>query len=280
MVSVCGDPTEEQWGDLLFAWRVCKHVGSNAIVLAKDLQTVGIGAGQTVARRRRAPRASRRRASTATTSTGAALASDAFFPLRRRPAARARRGRDVDHPAGRLEARRRGRRGGRGGGRGDGLHRPPPLPALGSRAVDLDGTEPRLPPLRRARPRAELRRALGRARPRRRACDARAARRARRRARARRATASSMAHPFSAVPTVHRVRAAGRSWYANCAWDAFGVLAALDVNGRVSSTCADCGTPRRDRGALRARPSTTATSCTSTSPPRTGGTTSSSPEAR
>jgi len=52
-----------------------------------------------------------------------------------------------------------------------------------------------------------------------------------------------MAHPFSAVPTVHRVRAAGARWYANCAWDAFGVLAALDVNGRVSSTCADCGTP-------------------------------------
>jgi len=52
-----------------------------------------------------------------------------------------------------------------------------------------------------------------------------------------------MAHPFSAVPTVLRVRAAGGRWYANCAWDAFGVLAALDVNGRVSSTCADCGTP-------------------------------------
>ena len=38
--------TEEQWGDALFAWRVCKHVGSNAIVLAKELQTIGIGAGQ------------------------------------------------------------------------------------------------------------------------------------------------------------------------------------------------------------------------------------------
>jgi hypothetical protein len=52
-----------------------------------------------------------------------------------------------------------------------------------------------------------------------------------------------MAHPFSALPTVHRVRAAGQRWYANCAWNAFGVLAALGVNGRVSSTCADCGTP-------------------------------------
>src|SRR4051812_10338194 len=39
-------PTEEQWGELLFAWRVCKHVRSNAIVLGKDLATVGVGAGQ------------------------------------------------------------------------------------------------------------------------------------------------------------------------------------------------------------------------------------------
>ena len=46
MQVVAGSVTEEQWGDLLFAWRVCKHVGSNAIVLAKDLQTIGIGAGQ------------------------------------------------------------------------------------------------------------------------------------------------------------------------------------------------------------------------------------------
>jgi hypothetical protein len=50
-----------------------------------------------------------------------------------------------------------------------------------------------------------------------------------------------MANPFSAVPTPHRVRAEGRDWYANCAWDAFGVLAALDVNGHVSSECPDCG---------------------------------------
>ena len=50
-----------------------------------------------------------------------------------------------------------------------------------------------------------------------------------------------MANPFSAVPTPHRVLADGREWYANCAWDAFGVLAALDVDGHVSSTCPDCG---------------------------------------
>ena len=39
-------PTEAEWSELLFAWRVCKHVRSNAIVLARDLATVGIGAGQ------------------------------------------------------------------------------------------------------------------------------------------------------------------------------------------------------------------------------------------
>ncbi len=47
MEVVKGSPTEDQWGDLLFAWRVCKHVWSNAIVLAKGLQTLGIGGGQT-----------------------------------------------------------------------------------------------------------------------------------------------------------------------------------------------------------------------------------------
>lgn len=39
-------PSERQWGDLLFAWRVCKHVKSNSIVLGRDLATLGVGAGQ------------------------------------------------------------------------------------------------------------------------------------------------------------------------------------------------------------------------------------------
>ena len=52
-----------------------------------------------------------------------------------------------------------------------------------------------------------------------------------------------MANPFSAVPTAYRVRAAGRSWYANCAWDAFGVCAALHADGRIETSCADCGEP-------------------------------------
>ena len=50
-----------------------------------------------------------------------------------------------------------------------------------------------------------------------------------------------MANPFSAVPTQHRVSAGGRWWFANCAWDAFGVCAALHADGLVASTCPDCG---------------------------------------
>ena len=50
-----------------------------------------------------------------------------------------------------------------------------------------------------------------------------------------------MLHPFSCVPTAHRVDADGRSWFASCAWDAFGIPAALGVDGRVSSACPDCG---------------------------------------
>jgi hypothetical protein len=52
-----------------------------------------------------------------------------------------------------------------------------------------------------------------------------------------------MANPFSAVPTAYRVEAAGRSWYANCAWDAFGICAALHADGRVETSCPDCRCP-------------------------------------
>lgn len=52
-----------------------------------------------------------------------------------------------------------------------------------------------------------------------------------------------MAHPFSAVPTPYRVEVAGRGWYANCAWDAFGICAALHADGDVASACPDCGEP-------------------------------------
>ncbi|HYO32700.1 MAG TPA: organomercurial lyase [Nocardioidaceae bacterium] len=52
-----------------------------------------------------------------------------------------------------------------------------------------------------------------------------------------------MANPFSAVVTPYRVAAAGRWWYANCAWDALGICAALHTSGRIESWCPDCGDP-------------------------------------
>src|SRR6185369_9817804 len=96
---VTGETTEPGWGDLLFAWRVCKHVSSNAIVLAKDLQTIGIGGGQT----------------SRVDSVKIALMKAAEY------------GHD---PAGRLETRRRGGRSGARGGRDHGAHGPAALPAL------------------------------------------------------------------------------------------------------------------------------------------------------
>jgi phosphoribosylaminoimidazolecarboxamide formyltransferase / IMP cyclohydrolase len=63
---------------MLFSWRVCKHVRSNAIVLAQDLATVGIGAGQ-MSRVDSVRLAIEK--SQAESLQGAALASDAFFPF-------------------------------------------------------------------------------------------------------------------------------------------------------------------------------------------------------
>jgi phosphoribosylaminoimidazolecarboxamide formyltransferase/IMP cyclohydrolase len=77
---VCGSPDERQWGDLVFAWRVCKHVSSNAIVLAKDLATIGVGAGQ-MSRVDAVNIAVAKAAEHGHDMTGAVLASDAFFPF-------------------------------------------------------------------------------------------------------------------------------------------------------------------------------------------------------
>jgi phosphoribosylaminoimidazolecarboxamide formyltransferase/IMP cyclohydrolase len=78
--AVCGSPDERQWGDLVFAWRVCKHVSSNAIVLAKDLATIGIGAGQ-MSRVDAVRIAVEKAGAHGHDVHGAALASDAFFPF-------------------------------------------------------------------------------------------------------------------------------------------------------------------------------------------------------
>jgi len=80
MDVVCGSPNEMAWGDLLFAWRVCRHVTSNAIVLARDLQTIGIGAGQ-MSRVDAVRIALDKAREHGHELAGAALASDAFFPF-------------------------------------------------------------------------------------------------------------------------------------------------------------------------------------------------------
>jgi phosphoribosylaminoimidazolecarboxamide formyltransferase/IMP cyclohydrolase len=74
-------PSELEWADMLFAWRVCRHVRSNAIVLARAGATVGIGAGQMS--RVDSVRIAVEKAQSAQPDllAGCALASDAFFPF-------------------------------------------------------------------------------------------------------------------------------------------------------------------------------------------------------
>ncbi len=71
-------PQEAEWSEMLFAWRVCKHVRSNAIVLTRELGTVGVGAGQ-MSRVDSVRLAIDK--SGLESLDGAALASDAFFPF-------------------------------------------------------------------------------------------------------------------------------------------------------------------------------------------------------
>ena len=129
-------PTAREIADLLFAFTVCKHVKSNAIVYAKDGATVGIGAGQMS--RVDSSRIAARKAEDAAQAAGASEAADTrlggrvrrLLPLRRRARGRDRGGRDRGDPARRLGARRRGDRRRRRGGHRHGVHRDAPLPAL------------------------------------------------------------------------------------------------------------------------------------------------------
>jgi len=74
-------PTESQWSDLLFAWRVAKFVKSNAIVFCRDGMTLGVGAGQMS--RVDSSRLAAMKAQAAKLSlAGSVVASDAFFPFR------------------------------------------------------------------------------------------------------------------------------------------------------------------------------------------------------
>jgi phosphoribosylaminoimidazolecarboxamide formyltransferase/IMP cyclohydrolase len=79
------EPGEQQWDDLIFAWKVCRHVRSNAIVFVKDRATVGIGAGQMS--RVDSSRIAVEKAQDAfgekagDVLAGSSVASDAFFPF-------------------------------------------------------------------------------------------------------------------------------------------------------------------------------------------------------
>jgi len=80
-------PSEEELKDLLFAWKVAKHVKSNAIVYAKAGQTVGVGAGQmsrvdsAMIAAKKAERMAKAVGLAESPAKGAAVASDAFFPF-------------------------------------------------------------------------------------------------------------------------------------------------------------------------------------------------------
>jgi len=74
-------PDAQQLADLLFAWRVAKYVKSNAIVYARDLCTIGVGAGQ-MSRVYSARIAGIKAADEHLQVAGSVMASDAFFPFR------------------------------------------------------------------------------------------------------------------------------------------------------------------------------------------------------
>jgi phosphoribosylaminoimidazolecarboxamide formyltransferase/IMP cyclohydrolase len=80
-VATRRQPTDAEWNDLLFAWRVAKFVKSNAIVFCRDGATLGVGAGQMS--RVDSVRIAALKAQAAKLSlSGSAVASDAFFPFR------------------------------------------------------------------------------------------------------------------------------------------------------------------------------------------------------
>jgi phosphoribosylaminoimidazolecarboxamide formyltransferase / IMP cyclohydrolase len=74
-------PTEQELADLLFAWRVCKFVKSNAIVFARDGMTIGVGAGQ-MSRVYSTRIAAMKARDEGLEPRGSVMASDAFFPFR------------------------------------------------------------------------------------------------------------------------------------------------------------------------------------------------------
>ena len=115
-------PTAQELADLKFAFKVAKHVKSNAIVYAKDGATVGIGAGQ-MSRVDSARIAAWKSLEAAKAAGVAGAAGEGLggglgrlLPVRRRPAGGGRGGRHGRDPARRLDARRGGDQGRRRAG--------------------------------------------------------------------------------------------------------------------------------------------------------------------
>ena len=128
-------PSEAEWGEMLFGWKVCKHVRSNAIVLSRELATVGHRRRADEPRRLRPARdreGARRRGVDSRAPRSPRTRSSRSPTARRSPSTA---GVTLDHPARRLQARPRGRRGRRRRGDQHGLHAPPPLQALTRRAA-------------------------------------------------------------------------------------------------------------------------------------------------
>ena len=138
-VATARAPSEAELRDLKFAFRVAKHVKSNTIVYAKDLATVGIGAGQMS--RVDSARIAARKALDAAAEVEARRAADQglgggvrrVLPVRRRHAGRDRGRRHRGDPARRLDARRRGDQGRRRARHRHGVHRRAAFPALARR---------------------------------------------------------------------------------------------------------------------------------------------------
>jgi hypothetical protein len=136
-------PTEAEWGDLLVAWKVCRHVKSNAIVIVGDRMALGVGAGQMS----RVEAAELAVARAGDRVTGTVAASDAFFPLPDGLETLGR-GRRRHTPWG-VQERRRGHRRGRRPRDGDRAYGRAPLPPLNA--------APRPPRAASARPPARSR---------------------------------------------------------------------------------------------------------------------------
>ena len=127
-------PTEEEWGELLFAWKVVRHVRSNAIVIANQLGTVGIGAGQMS--RVDAVRFAVEKAQETQPGKleGSVLASDAFFPFA-----------DGRRPRSTRASRRSSSRADRSATRKSSPRATPPASRWSSRAAATSATRTSLP---------------------------------------------------------------------------------------------------------------------------------------